>query len=64
MVKYLLVIQSLVILLLVFMLAIYGKDEFHDKDGEEFIDSQSFAVKGNRLFLTDEVQKLIGLKVY
>ncbi len=63
MIKYVLAIQSLVIIILVFLLTVYGRDEFHKQENDETIESESFAIKGNRLILSNEVQGLIGLKV-
>ena len=62
--KRLLVIQSIVIILLVFLLTIYARDEFHGRnDDNEDLENESFVLNGNRLSLSEATQNLIGLKV-
>ena len=62
--KRLLVIQSIVIILLVFLLTIYARDEFYGRnDDNEDLENESFVLNGNRLSLSVATQKLIGLKV-
>ena len=64
MIKRLLFIQSIVIVLLVFLLTIYARDEFHDQtDDQDRLENESFVLNGNRLSLSEETQDLIGLKV-
>ena len=64
MIKRLLIIQSIVIILLVFLLTIYAKDEFHDyNQGQDQLENESFVMSGNRLSLSEKTQNLIGLKV-
>ena len=62
--KRLLIIQSIIIVLLVFLLTIYARDEFHDYDqDQDHLENESFVLNGNRLSLTKDAQNLIGLKV-
>ena len=64
MIKRLLVIQSIIIVFLVFLLTIYARDEFHDYDYDhDHLENESFVLNGNRLSLSEETQNLIGLKV-
>ena len=64
MMKRLLVIQSIIIVFLVFLLTIYARDEFHDHDHDhDHLENESFVLNGNRLSLSEETQNLIGLKV-
>ena len=64
MIKRLLIIQSIVIVLLVFLLTIYARDEFHDQDQDhDHLENESFVLNGNKLSLSEETQNLIGLKV-
>ena len=64
MLKRLLIIQSIIIVLLVFLLTIYARDEFHDYDqDQDHLENESFVLNGNRLSLSEKTQKLIGLKV-
>ena len=64
MIKRLLVIQSIIIVFLVFLLTIYARDEFHDQEhGQDHLENESFVLNGNKLSLSEETQNLIGLKV-
>ena len=64
MIKRLLIIQSIVIILLVFLLTIYARDEFHDLDHDnDHLESESFVLNGNKLSLSEATQNLIGLKI-
>ena len=64
MIKRLLIIQSIVIVLLVFLLTIYARDEFHDQgQDQDLLKNESFVLNGNKLSLSEATQKLIGLKV-
>ena len=62
MIKRLLIIQSIVIVLLVFLLTIYARDEFHDQD-QDHLENESFVLNGNKLSLSEATQNLIGLRV-
>ena len=64
MIKRLLIIQSIIIVFLVFLLTIYARDEFHDHDHDhDHLENESFVLNGNKLSLSEETQNLIGLKV-
>ena len=64
MIKRLLIIQSIVIVLLVFLLTIYARDEFHDQDrDQDHLENESFVLNGNKLSLSEATQNLIGLRV-
>ena len=64
MIRRLLIIQSIVIVLLVFLLTIYARDEFHDLDHDnDHLESESFVLNGNKLSLSEATQNLIGLRV-
>ena len=64
MLKRLLIIQSIIIVFLVFLLTIYARDEFHDHDRDhDRLENESFVLNGNRLSLDEDAQNLIGLKV-
>ena len=64
MIKRLLVIQSIIIVFLVFLLTIYARDEFHDYDqDQDHLENESFVLNGNKLSLSEETQNLIGLRV-
>ncbi|MAF81912.1 MAG: hypothetical protein CMK52_03280, partial [Proteobacteria bacterium] len=64
MIKRLLIIQSIVIILLVFLLTIYGRDEFHDHNqDQDRLENESFVISGNKLSLSETTQNLIGLRV-
>ena len=62
MTKRLLIIQSIIIVVLVFLLTIYARDEFHNHN-HDHLENESFVLNGNRLSLSEETQNLIGLKV-
>ena len=62
MIKRLLIIQSIVIILLVFLLTIYARDEFHDQDLDQ-LENESFVLNGNRLSLSEAKQNFVGLKL-
>ena len=64
MIKRLLIVQSIVIILLVFLLTIYARDEFHEHSyDEDNFENESFIVNGNMLVLNEATQKLIGLRL-
>ena len=64
MIKRLLIIQSIVIILLIFLLTIYARDEFHEnRPDEDHLESKSFVLNGDKLSLSEATQNLIGLKV-
>ena len=64
MIKRLLFIQSIVIVLLVFLLTIYARDEFHNQtDDQDRLENESFVLNGNKLSLSEATQNLIGLRV-
>ena len=64
MIKRLLVVQSIIIVFLVFLLTMYARDEFHGYDQDQGdLENESFVLNGNRLSLSEETQNLIGLKV-
>ncbi len=55
--------QSLIILILVWLVAIYGKDEFHQKKDDETIDIRQSRVVGNKIWISSESQKSVGIVV-
>ena len=49
MIKRLLIIQSIIIVFLVFLLTIYARDEFHDHDhDQDHLENESFVLNGNK----------------
>lgn len=56
-------LQSLIIIILVWLVAIYGKDEFHQDLKDETIDVRQSKVVGNKIWMSEESQNSVGIVV-
>ena len=55
--------QSLIIVVLVWLLALYGKDEFNQNTEDENINTKQSRVVGNKIWISRESQKSVGIVV-
>lgn len=55
--------QSLIILVLVWLLAFFGKDEFYQNTDDEAIYTKQSKVVGNQIWISPESQKSVGIVV-
>ena len=55
--------QSLIIIVLVWLLALYGKDEFNQNTEDENINTKQSKIIGNKIWISRESQKSVGIIV-
>ena len=55
--------QSLIIIVLVWLLAIYGKDEFSQSADDENINTKQSKIIGNKIWISSESQRSVGIIV-
>ena len=51
--------QSLIIIVLVWLLALYGKDEFNQNTEDENINTKQSKIIGNKIWISRESQKIL-----
>ena len=51
--------QSLIIIILVWLLALYGKDEFNQNTEDENINTKQSKIIGNKIWISRESQKIL-----